>query len=85
MTLREELRERAKRLAQPIDFEALTAQGLLKKEGSRYRVRNIHELPQHVRDHIVETGTTKGVPGVLVMFKLPSKADLKKLAAMAQI
>lgn len=85
MTLREELREGAKRLAQPVDLKALISQGLMKKEGSRYRVWNIHELPRHVCDHIVETATTKGVPGVLVKFKLTSQAQLKKLAEMAQI
>lgn len=85
MTLREEWREGAKRLLQPVDFEALIAQGLMKKEGARYRVWNVHKLPRHVRDHIVETTTTSGVPGVLVKFKLPSPAQLKELAAMARI
>lgn len=86
MTLREEeWREGLKRLAQPIDLEALISEGLMKKEGSHYRVWDMHKLPFHVAGCIVETQTTKGVPGVLVTFEVPSQAQLKKLAELAQI
>ena len=41
-------------VAQPIDFHEMTANGLLRKVGAWYEVRNIHELPKHARLKIRE-------------------------------
>ncbi len=41
-------------LAKPIDFQALEAQGVLKKEGSRYRLLKPKELPEHASRKIEE-------------------------------
>jgi hypothetical protein len=79
---RREWQQGMTRLMQPVDFEDLISRGLLKKEGAWYRFTNIHDLPRHVTDHIVELKSTKGVPGGLAKFKIPSPRQRKMLEKM---
>ena len=80
--LQREWKEGVIRLMQPVDFNELISRGLLKKEGAWYRFTNIHDLPRHATDHIVELKVTPGVPGGLAKFKLPSPRQRKVLEKM---
>lgn len=75
---RGELLEKAKSLATPIDLDALVAQGLLEKKGSRYKVVDMRSLPEHVADKIVELSSDG-----FVKFSVATKSAetlVKKLA-----
>ncbi|UVT19002.1 MAG: hypothetical protein H8K03_14450 [Nitrospira sp.] len=80
---RKEWKEGVNQLLKPIDFEDLISGGLLKKAGAWYRFTNIHDLPRHVTDHIIELKATPGVPGGLAKFKLPSPRQRKMLEKIA--
>jgi|CXWL01.1.fsa_nt_gi hypothetical protein len=54
MTTKEGWEAKCVMLSQPLDLKHLLAQGILVKAGAYYRVRNIHELPEHVASRIVE-------------------------------
>lgn len=54
-------------LAKPIDFESLETEGLLKKEGSWYRLINPKDLPEHVSRKIIEIKTDDS--GTLAKFE----------------
>ena len=59
---REELRERIKVLTTPIDFDALIRDGVLEKQGSRYKVIKWDQLPPHVTAKVKSfKQTDKGV------------------------
>lgn len=63
----DELKRQKKLLSEPIDFEQLGRDGLLKKVGAWYEVPNIHLLPDHVRAQIVEVSS--GPKGARVKFR----------------
>ncbi|ARU88289.1 hypothetical protein [Pseudomonas sp. M30-35] len=58
---KEELLERAKTLATPIDFENLIADGILKKKGAGYVILDMNRLPEHAKSQIIgcSEGTVK--------------------------
>jgi hypothetical protein len=41
-------------LAEPIDFEGLIESGVMRKSGRWYEIKNVHDLPDHVRLKISE-------------------------------
>ena len=45
---REDVMSQLQRLATPIDFDALVAEGVLRKVGASYEVLNPKRLPEHV-------------------------------------
>ena len=49
---KEEVLEKAKSLATPIDFEALVAEGILEKKGAGYKILDMERLPDHAKDKI---------------------------------
>jgi hypothetical protein len=60
------LEHRVRLLSEPIDFDQLARDGLLKKVGAWYEVPNIHLLPEHVTVQIVEVSS--GPKGARVKF-----------------
>lgn len=72
------VRARLEALATPIDFADLEARGVLKKEGTWYRLLKPRELPPHARQQI--TSTVKA--GGLVKFRGATKKDLALLARL---
>ncbi|OGI29899.1 MAG: hypothetical protein A2287_10540 [Candidatus Melainabacteria bacterium RIFOXYA12_FULL_32_12] len=68
--LRDMIKHQRDLLSQPIDFEQLEKDGLLKKirkSGVWYEATNINLLPEHVKAQILEMST--GTNGAKVKFK----------------
>lgn len=54
---KEELLEKAKSLAKPIDFDVLLSDGVIEKKGRKYKILSMDKLPQHAKDKIIEIST----------------------------
>jgi len=69
------LLEQAKKLATPIDFDALIAQGVLEKKGAWYKVPDWDKLPEHAeaKAYSIRTDGTD----ILVKFSKATKAAQK--------
>jgi hypothetical protein len=50
---KEELLEKAKQLAMPINFEALIEDGVLERKGGWYKILDITRLPEYAKAQIV--------------------------------
>ncbi|MES9280122.1 hypothetical protein ABEP46_12410 [Cutibacterium acnes] len=68
---KEEVLEKAKILATPIDFEKLIADGILKKKGAGYVILDTNRLPEHAKSKIIE------VSGGAVKFSKSTKSAQK--------
>jgi CRISPR/Cas system CSM-associated protein Csm5 (group 7 of RAMP superfamily) len=51
---KDEMLEKAKKLATPINFEVLIDQGVLEKKGAWYQVLDMNRLPEHAKAQISE-------------------------------
>lgn len=54
---REDILEQANKLATPIDFDQLIAEGVLEKKGAWYKILDMKKLPEHARSQINELTT----------------------------
>lgn len=72
---KEEIQQRAKDFATPINFDELIASGVIEKKGAWYQINRWKDLPEHAKAKISEAQT--GTP-MLVKFRAPSKS-LSKL------
>lgn len=70
-----QLADRARLIAQPIDFDQLTADGLLRKAGAWYEAPGAHKLPEHVTAKIRATRFQNG----RIFFKFTSTSGAEKL------
>lgn len=68
-----ELRELARLLATPIDFDALEAAGVMERKGAWWRIHDPEALPEHVMRHARAMKQTSD-GSVLVRFGKPSRA-----------
>ncbi len=69
---KEEMLEKAKSLATPIDFEALISDGILEKKGAWYKILDMERLPDHAKDKITEFAS-----GGMVKFSKATKSAQK--------
>jgi hypothetical protein len=51
---KDEVLEKARSLAIPIDFEDLIKKGVLEKKGAWYKILDMERLPIHAKDKITE-------------------------------
>lgn len=65
-----------RKLAQPVDFEALVKEGLLTKVGAWWAVSDMHKLPEHVSVKISEVKVVKGK----ALVKLRKTSEFESLA-----
>ena len=70
--LRRLVAEESAMLAEPIDFDALVAEGLLTKHGRSYYARNIQLLPDHVAKKIASIERTSR--GIKLSFRKVTKS-----------
>lgn len=73
----EQLEQRARELATPIDFDALIQAGVLEKRRGWYKILKKDELPPHAEAKIHEIRSGNGE--TLVKFRAPSKRLAKML------
>lgn len=66
--IRDYLGKRIEEIATPIDLDALLETGILQKEGSWYRARDLRALADHARKKIIEI-KEDGKAGILVKFE----------------
>lgn len=78
---REELMERTRELAVPLDLESLQRSGILRKSGSWYEVLDWERLPEHAKVKIsaIETGEKRRVK-----FEDTSRAAAKLLKSLQE-
>lgn len=69
---KEEMLEKAKSLATPVDFEALISDGILEKKGTWYKILDMERLPDHAKGKITEFAS-----GGMVKFSKATKSAQK--------
>jgi hypothetical protein len=74
-----QLKEKIKKLAEPVDFDAFEKDGVLKKKGAWYLVLQYDKLPKHVTDRIVSIQADKQGRVTALKFSKPTKR-LQKLS-----
>lgn len=76
------LLEQAKKLATPIDFDTLIAQGVLEKKGAWYKVLDWDNLP----DHAEAKAYAKRVEGtdIFLKFRKATKAAQKNVDKLSK-
>ena len=82
--LRQQVTEKLKDLATPIDFEDLIKKGIIKKRGAWYEILDKNKLPKHVGAQIIEFkhSSTPNEPTLCKFSKGTKRAEklLKKIS-----
>lgn len=75
---KQEMKEKLKKLATPIDFEGLIKKGVLKKKGAWYEILNMDKLPKHAKAQAIAMKT----PNLIKFSKCTKSAEklLKKIS-----
>ena len=69
----EEIKQRARELATPIDFDSLIKAGIMEKQGSWYKILKMDELPSYIEAKISSIRSSRGT--TLVKFSAPSNRN----------
>lgn len=75
--MKNEMLEQAKKLATPIDFDTLIAQGVLEKKGAWYKVLDWDKLPEHAKEKVKAIEGGPDGKNTLVKFSKDTKTARK--------